>query len=606
MLQSNSLVLYKNRPARLLRSGERIEIEVEGGQTARVRQKDVTLLHPGPLNSLGDLRPQQGEVLEAWELMSGEQTTLAELAELIYGKFTPASAWAAWQHVADGLYFDGEPGAIRARPAADVARKLQEREQSQAQQRAWKSFVERAARREWVEEDRPFLRDIENLALGRFMQSRVMRDLNRTETPENAHALLLELGVWEPSFNPYPLRLDVPLQQPDLPVPPLPEEARRDLTYLEAFAIDDEGSSTPDDAISFEETARGARVWVHVADAAALIPVDSPLDLEARNRGESLHLPEETIHMVPPELILNLGLGLREVSPALSFGIDLDSDGVVEGFEIAISQVRITRLTYAQVQERIEEAPFSRLEGLMNAVRTRRMAAGAFNLDFPEVRIDVEDGRPSIRILPPLRSRALVEEAMILAGIETARFASEKDLCLAFSLQDAPETAERPESLSGMFALRRLLKRSRRSTSPGVHGGLGAPAYTQVTSPLRRYLDLVGHQQLRAYLRGQPMMEESALLERIGAVEAILSPLRQAEYLSEKHWTLVYLIQHPDWSGAGMLVDKRGTLGTVIIPELALEARVILPRDLPLDTTVLLKLVGVDLPQREARFRITG
>jgi exoribonuclease-2 len=127
-----------------------------------------------------------------------------------------------------------------------------------------------------------------------------------------------------------------------------------------------------------------------------------------------------------------------------------------------------------------------------------------------------------------------------------------------------------------------------------------------VTSPLRRYLDLVGHQQLRAYLRGQPMLDEAALVERIGALEAILSPMRQAEYLSEKHWTLVYLIQHPDWSGEGILVDKRGSLGTVIIPELALETRLNLSRDLPLDTQISLKLAGVDLPQREARFRMVS
>lgn len=62
---ANSLVLYKIRPARVLRVGEKIEIELEGGQTKRVRAKDLELLHPGPLGSLSELAPPDGEPDEA-------------------------------------------------------------------------------------------------------------------------------------------------------------------------------------------------------------------------------------------------------------------------------------------------------------------------------------------------------------------------------------------------------------------------------------------------------------------------------------------------------------------------------------------------------------
>lgn len=605
VLVANSLLLYKNRPARLAQVGaDRLEIELDTGETTRVRPKDVTLLHPGPLTSLKHLSAPIGEVEAAWEIMAGAHTTLAELAELIYGAFTPETAWAAWTQVADGLYFEGIPADIRARTAEEVSHRRQERDRAEASQRARAAFLERVKQGQVVEGDRDMLREVENLALGRGMRSPLMRELGQAETPEQAHALLLQLAVWDEQVNPHPARLGLALKTPDLPVPELPSEPRRDLTGLLAFAIDDEDTDTPDDALSYEALPSGGRIWVHVADAAALVAIASPLDQEARARGESLHLPEGTVHLLSREVTLRTGLGMGELSPALSFAIDLNPAGEVTGFEALLSMVSVTRLSYAEAEKRLDEAPFNALTRLTSLVRERRRANAAVMIDFPEVRIDVLDGQVKIRPLPPLRSRGMVEEAMILAGSETARFAAQNGLRLAFSQQDPPDTPDRPKTLSGMFALRRQLKRSQYNTTPGAHSGLGVNAYTQVTSPLRRYLDLVGHQQLRAFLKQQPMLNETELLERIGAASAITGAVRQAELLSEKHWTLVYLLQRPGWRGEGILVDHRGSSGIVIIPELGLEVRVHLPRSINLDERVTLELTGVRLPQSEASFRI--
>ncbi len=606
MFNPGSLLLYKNRPARLVQAGDRLEIEVEGGGMVHVRPKDVTPLHSGPIKNLNELRPMEGEVQAAWEILSGEHTRLADLAELVYGSFTPASAWAAWQLVADGLYFEGSPADIRARSVEEVERKKKDREQAEASQRAWQVFLQRTRKGVYDPVDHGFLRDVENLAFGRGVRSQVLKELGRGETAENAHALLLELGVWDEQVNPYPSRLGVGLKQPDLPVPSLPDENRRDLTRLPAYAIDDAGTDTPDDALSFEPgEGGGGRLWVHVADAAALVEPDSPMDLEARSRGESLHLPEGTVHLLPREVTLQLGLGMKEINPALSFGIDLNEAGEVTGFEVTPSMVRVNRLTYEEAELRMDAEPFCSLERLTGRVRDRRSANGAVMLDFPEAKMSVDQGQVKIYPLPVLRSRATVEESMILAGAEVARFARENNLRLSFSQQDPPETNERPSTLSGMFALRRFLKRSRFKTVPGPHSGLGVPAYTQVTSPLRRYMDLVGHQQIRAFLSGKPLFDEDALLERIGATEAVTGEIRQAEMLSERHWTIVYLLQHPGLRTEGILVEKRGPTGVVIIPSLALEIRVHLNRDFPLDELLPLVLIGVNLTTREATFRVS-
>lgn len=600
LLRPNCLLLYKQHPALLLSVGDRLEIALESGEKVRVRSKDVDLLHPGPLGSLSELKPQDGDIATAWEILAGQVTSLAELAELAYGAYTPDTAWATWQHVAVDFYFGGTPDRLSAYPPEVVERKAQDRKQAEEAQRAWKAFLERLRNRRVTLEDREFLRDVEGLAFGRTQRSQVLKELGRAETPENAHALLLELGVWEIQQNPYPLRFPVPVQPVDLPVPSLPAEERRDLTGLQAFAIDDEGTDTPDDALSLV----GDRLWVHVADVAALVEPGSPLDQEACARGMSLHLPEGTIHMLPRETITQLGLGLQDVSPALSFGIDLDGDGRVTGFEVVPSWVRVSRLSYSEAELFMQQEPFQSMARLSGLARERRLAAGAVTLDFPEVKLMVQNGRVEIRPLPALASRALVEECMILAGAETARFASQHGICFPYSQQEAAASADRPASLAGMFVLRRLLKRSQYRGGPGPHSGLGLPAYTQVTSPLRRYLDLVGHQQLRAFLQGREPLDESAILERIGSVAAVIDSIRRAELLSEQHWTLVYLLQHPEWRGEGIVVEKRGSLAVVIIPALALEARIYPKYDLLPDQVVRLALVSVDLPQREASFRI--
>jgi exoribonuclease-2 len=130
------------------------------------------------------------------------------------------------------------------------------------------------------------------------------------------------------------------------------------------------------------------------------------------------------------------------------------------------------------------------------------------------------------------------------------------------------------------------------------------PAYVRVTSPLRRYLDLVAHQQLRAWLEGRSLLDESGLLERVGAAEAIGSAVRRAEGLARQHWTIVYLQQQPGWNGQGVIVEKMGLRATVLIPDLAWEFRVHLREDLPLDSVVQVIFTGGNLPLLDAHFRV--
>lgn len=597
------LLIYKNQPALLTQGGDKkIEISLADGRSLSVRPKDVTLLHPGPLNSLGGLAQPPGDVETAWELLQGSVTTLPELAELAFNAYTPASAWAVWQLLDDRLYFSGTPEEIIVRSPEQVADEQTARAAKAAQEAAWQAFLTRLENGEIADTDGRYLQEVAALALGQSQKSQVLRALNQAETPETAHALLLQLGYWTEQFNPYPSRAALLTSSPNLPIPALPEEQRLDLTHLPAYAIDDEGNQDPDDAISWHD----GRLWVHVADVAALVAPDSPIDLEARARGVNLYLPEGTTTMLPLVATQCLGLGLAEVSPALSFGLDLTADGEVAHLEIAPSWVCVTRLTYEEVNGRLSEEPFATLHQLAQRAEQRRREQGAVEINLPEVRVRVDGaGRVTIRPLPNLLSRDLVREAMLLAGEAVARFAFRHAIPLPYTTQDAPaEPLPAAQTTSEFFARRKLMKPGQQSSLPGAHAGLGLGLYAQATSPLRRYLDLVVHQQLRAYVTGQPLLDEGAVMDRVGAAEAVSGDARRTERLSNRHWTLVYLRQNPDWQGEGVIVEKRGRKDVVLIPELDLEARVYVKGERPLDSTLHLALNEVDLVNLEAYFRV--
>jgi exoribonuclease-2 len=594
----DSLVLYKTRPARVVSIADKIEIELEGGQTKRVRPKDIVLLHQGPVKRLDELRPCSGELTEAWELLEGGETNLQDLAELVYGEFSPSAAWSIWERIVEGLYFAGSPGAIQVRGRADVEREQAAREAKEAAERDWKAFLERMEKAEPAPEDAARLGEVERLALGKSEHSRILTALGRQETPANAHRALIDVGYWPPEHNPYPGRCGLQEEDTDLPVPDLPDEDRLDLTRLAAYAIDDEGSQDPDDAISFD----GERLWVHVADVAALVRPDSELDREARSRGTNQYMPERTVNMLPAPVTDRLGLGLQPISPALSFAFRCEDSGELSAIEIRPTWVRVQRLTYDMVEHRMDEEPFAQIDRIAQRYRERRHAMDAARIELPEVSVRVHAGSVIIRPLPRLRSRALVTDAMLMAGEAAARFCLEREIPIPFAVQPPPDKLESPADLAAMYAYRRRFKPTRLVGAPEPHFGLGLPSYTRVTSPLRRYSDLLVHQQARAWLAGGSLLSGQEVVQRAGEAETAGAAVRRAERLSNQHWKLVYLRDHPGWRGEGVIVEKEERKATVLIPELALEAKVRLRGDLALNARVKLAPREIDLPDLACYF----
>jgi len=532
MKTEKGLVIYKNRPALITGfEAEKIAIAVLGGGAFKVREKDIELIHPGPctLKDLEGPRPE-GSGREAWDLLTDESggstgLSLKELAELVYGSYSPGAALAVWELLRDGLYFTGDIRSIKARPRAAVAEDEKKRDEKQREDGDRAAFLEKlkklppfhgtpfrgsvpSAAVELTAADRRFLQDVEALARGQSDKSRTMKELGKSETPEEAHRLLLACGAWSVWENPHPDRFGLSRDSAKIIPPAPPEESRLDLTGMPAYAIDNSWSDDPDDAVSLEgpDAGGGYCLWVHVADPAASIPPGSPADMEARGRGATLYLPEGALRMIAPEALSLFALGISGVSPALSFKILIKPDGDIGTTEIFPSLVKVKRLTYEEADALTDGktgADLAALFALAERNVERRLNTGAVIIDLPDAHIHVnlddscEKNRISIKPLPSYRSAEMVRECMLLAGEGAARWALQNQVPFPFISQEAGELPEkRLSGLAGVWQLRRSMRPRNLSPKPGVHWGLGLDQYTQVTSPLRRYTDLLCHQQI--------------------------------------------------------------------------------------------------------------
>ncbi len=601
-LKSGALVYYKTKAAVVTGLTDKIEI-LFFKTTKRVRDKDITLLHPGPVGDVNDLDMSLPESLdtleETLELLEDETVSLEDLAEYLYGEYSPQTAWSTWMLVVDGLYFEGTVDEIVARPLDVIKAEKEKRDAKQAQKEAWNSLIDRIKNNKIEADDYTHLVEVEQLACGERENSRILKTIGISENKEDAHRLLLRLGYWKEDYNPWPRRMGVGLSNPEQEIPAAVDCERRDLQHLQAWAIDDVGNQDPDDAISLE----GNRLWVHVADASSIIQPDSELDIEARSRGTNLYLPDQVVHMLPTGITEKLGLGLQEQSPALSISFVVAENGELDDIDVCFSQIKVTRTTYTDADKELDST-FADLKAVTDRYHQRRLDNDAATLDLPEVNIHVEDGEISITPYQHAGSRQLVGECMLAAGEAIAKFAEENNIPIPYAYQPEPEEIQHPEKPSEHYAYRRHFKPSRHATAAAPHFGLGLPRYTRVTSPLRRYLDLVTHQQLRAFITGQDLLDNEALVERIGLAEEASLAARKTERFSNQHWKMLYLKANPDWQGEAIVVRIEERTTTVIMPDLALEPRLRRKDPVELDQSFTIQVTSVDIPDLRANFRV--
>ncbi len=329
-------------------------------------------------------------------------------------------------------------------------------------------------------------------------------------------------------------------------------DSREDITNKVIITIDPPDAKDFDDAISLEKNPDGNWILgVHIADVSHFIPVNSPLDIEARNRGNSVYLPEKTIPMLPEVLsngICSLQPGQRRFVKSVYLTYNRQGNIIARSF--ANSLIRSAeRLTYQQADRILKGHTkgakpqvvelLKNMETLSRSIERRRTENGMIHLDLPETELIMDksgrvvDARAADNSYP----HTIIEMFMVEANDAVAslldrlnigcmrRIHPEPDIlsmknlsllvkAFGLSMPRTPDRAAIQKLLNAVkgadcsFAVNlvvlRSLEKARYSPLHIGHFALASTHYCHFTSPIRRYADLLIHRAMEGYLQKNP------------------------------------------------------------------------------------------------------
>lgn len=297
------------------------------------------------------------------------------------------------------------------------------------------------------------------------------------------------------------------------------------------LTIDARHSRDLDDGIWVERDGDGWRVLVAIADAALAVEPESPWDLEARPRGATRYFASGNSPMLPRALAEDrLSLLPRRGRHVLAVRIELAADLSRRGVRLALERLgSVGRLAYEDVPLIVGRqthplhpvlATAAELADRLMAWRRDRGALALYDLNAGWLTTEEGQVKISARREDTI-GQVIVQELMILANAAVAEHAIAADVPLLYRNHEARAAAPDRATLmaaieaarltpsTAIEALRErthlLLGRARYGADVRGHFGLNLPAYLHCTSPIRRYADLVNHQQLRAHLRADPL-----------------------------------------------------------------------------------------------------
>ena len=542
---------------------------------------------------------EQVSVHDLWELTYEEDQvfTYQYLAQLVFGKSVTDDHVSALVRAlfADKIYFKMKddyfvphsPEKVEQIKSAREASELREREISEGAN--WLKEVQSNRH----PKDPP-LRDkiielITQLALyGKdardFRQGKEMFARAGIKDISQARSLLVRLKVWDQDENLDLHRFNI---RTDFSEPALREAAtvdtkeidssdREDLTDLSIVTIDGERTKDFDDALSLQPLDRGWRLGVHITDLVPFIDIDGHLDKEASMRASSIYLPTQQVPMLPSSLS-NDTLSLIKCCnrSAISLLADFDREWNLENYRFVPSIVRVQgQLTYNQVDASYDNDPvFSALYQLAQVLRQRRIASGALIIPLPEIHFDLEtNSGVQVKLVEQnTPARTIVAECMILYNYLAAKLASETKLPILYRGQEPPqETLFIDESnyTYYVFQQRRKLQPLVIDTTSQPHSGLGVDVYTQATSPLRRYSDLLAQRQMRAALfEESPPYSETQLKELSPIIQKALRDIEAMKRNQIRYWILKHLANRINEHFSALVFQKLRSKYLVILPD---------------------------------------
>jgi ribonuclease R len=316
---------------------------------------------------------------------------------------------------------------------------------------------------------------------------------------------------------------------------------REDFRTLFTLTIDPDDAKDFDDALSYRIHPDGDfEIYVHIADVSHYVRTGSALDEEAQARGNSVYLVDRVIPMLPEKLSNGICSLQPEVDRLVKTAIvRLGKRGEVKSFRFAAGIIHSRkRFTYKEAFALLKKPPTSPLgrhlhdlNTMAQALRKKRFAIGALDLDFPEVKVRVNElGIPThLERTENDISHQLIEEFMLLANEVVALELKRRGRPAIYRIHENPDperllefraqaksmgftcgdltqrgeiqklltrVAGQPGESVVKIGLLKSLKRAMYSPKPLGHYGLSKPNYTHFTSPIRRYSDFLVHRLL--------------------------------------------------------------------------------------------------------------
>jgi len=549
---------------------------------------------------------RQIDILELWKLLSedGGSYTIGELAEFYFpGKITSDQESAIFRALfEERVHFKLKGKKFEVLPEEYIKRLILQREKENERIRKieeasnWLKAIYLGEEVEPPKEADEYINLLKDWYIFKEESPHVklIKDIlsKANLNTDDVFTILVKLGVFSKHENTllprYGIRVsfsnEVKLEASFLVKSKPNLDNRKDLTGLYTFTIDGPETKDFDDALSIEEKGDHYTVGIHITDLTPFILPDSKLDEEARERGAALYMPDGRIPLFPEEIPDELGsLKKGEIKPAVSFLIDLDNNSEILNYEIIPSLIRVDdRLTYDDADDLIkEDASFNRLYDLALKFRKRRLAQGGMVITLPELVILFlsQDTLEIKQRNPEQPSRILVAEFMIMTNYITACFLHEKGISALYRGQLPPRKKIMNgtcQDLLTVYLQRKLLNRSRLDTKPIFHHILGLEKYTAITSPLRRYLDLIIQRQLVYYLmEKRPLYEERELSILIPHLEERSRRNLTVYNQRLKYWLLTYLKQRVKDKIEAYILEEIPRGYQILLPEYLLETELI-------------------------------
>ncbi|MEA4855549.1 MAG: ribonuclease catalytic domain-containing protein [Solidesulfovibrio sp.] len=356
-------------------------------------------------------------------------------------------------------------------------------------------------------------------------------------------------------------------------------------------SVDSPTTRDIDDAFYAEALEEGGiRLILALADPALDWDFGGPLDTAVAARATSLYLPEGVSHMLPEALGTGLySLLAGQVRPALVMAWDFDAAGEILGFAMRKSFVRLAEnSTYAAVEAALDgpdvAAHLALGHRLAVTLRRKRLERGAVIIERPEPDIVLTGYPDNVQVAMGLcpaypRSQLMVSEFMILGNTAAAQYAVGHGAAMLFRTQDAalpPEVRGVHDDPPSIQRVVRELPPTLTEPDPRPHATLAAPAYAPVTSPLRRYADLVNLAQLECLLRtGAPRWSRGELEARLPELSARIEAVGRVQRFRPRYWKLLYLQRTcRERTFEGVVVDLGGGgFVSLALPDLQMYVR---------------------------------